>query len=47
VVGPLFGDATTTLVAELELRGLTYFDDYIELSGNWPEWLTVCAMHAR
>jgi 8-oxo-dGTP pyrophosphatase MutT (NUDIX family) len=47
VVGPLFGDAATTLIAELEARGLAYFDDFFELSGNWPAWLSVFAMHAR
>jgi len=24
---------------ELEQTGLVYFDDYFELSGNWPNWL--------
>ncbi|MBV9879632.1 MAG: hypothetical protein JO180_04010 [Gemmatirosa sp.] len=39
-VGPLVGEAgLETLVAELEALGLAYFDDFFELSGNWPEWL--------
>ena len=27
------------LFDELEEVGLAYFDDYFELSGNWPTWL--------
>jgi hypothetical protein len=41
-VGPLVGeDALTALIAELEDLGLAYFDEFFELSGNWPEWLRV------
>jgi hypothetical protein len=29
---------------ELENRGLAYFDDFFELSGNWPAWLSIYAM---
>lgn len=47
VVGPLHGDAATRLIPILEEAGLEYFDDYFELSGNWPEWLSVYASHAR
>jgi hypothetical protein len=47
VIGPLFGDAVTLLIGELEAAGLEYFEDYFELSGNWPEWLTIYAMGAR
>lgn len=44
-VGPLVGeDSATELIAELEEAGLTYFDDFFELSGNWPEWLRVLVM---
>lgn len=42
VVGPIYGEgghALEGLVVELEGLGLTYFDDFFELSGNWPEWL--------
>jgi hypothetical protein len=43
-VGPLVGDtALDELLAELEALGLVYFDDFFELSGNWPEWLTLFA----
>jgi hypothetical protein len=45
VIGPLPGDdAVTDLIEELEEAGLTYFDDFFELSGNWPEWLRLFAM---
>jgi hypothetical protein len=41
-IGPIYDvDALGTLVDELEETGLVYYDDYFELSGSWPEWLTV------
>src|SRR3954463_16419485 len=44
-VGPVFdADGLSQLVAELENRGLVYFDDFFELSGNWPSWLSIYAM---
>ena len=44
-VGPIHGeDALTSLVDELEGLGLAYFDDFFELSGNWPDWLQLYAM---
>ena len=44
-VGPLPDDASLREVLdELERTGLVYFDDYFELSGNWPEWLRLYAM---
>jgi hypothetical protein len=43
-VGPLVGEtALEELLAELEATGLVYFDDFFELSGNWPEWLKLYA----
>ena len=40
MVGPLPDDASLRdLFDELEETGLVYFDDYFELSGNWPVWL--------
>jgi hypothetical protein len=43
-VGPLVGDdAISGLIDALEDAGLVYFDDFFELSGNWPEWLRVFA----
>lgn len=42
VVGPVHdADALGALVADLEQIGLVYFDDFFEMSGNWPEWLHV------
>ena len=41
-IGPIYDvDALGTLVDELEQTGLAYYDDYFELSGSWPEWLSV------
>ena len=41
-IGPIHDeDALGALLADLEALGLVYFDDFFELSGNWPEWLDV------
>ena len=32
------------MVEYFEERGLVYYDDMFELSGNWPEWLRLYAM---
>jgi hypothetical protein len=41
-VGPIYDvEALGTLVDQLESLGLTYYDDFFELSGSWPEWLDV------
>jgi hypothetical protein len=43
-VGPLVGEtALGELIDALEGAGLVYFDDFFELSGNWPTWLRVFA----
>lgn len=43
-VGPLHGDTVLIeLTDELEALGLVYFDDFFEMSGNWPPWLRVFA----
>jgi hypothetical protein len=44
-IGPIAGENTLTdLISELESSGLAYFEDFFELSGNWPEWLRIfCA----
>jgi len=43
-VGPLVGGDVGELIAELEGMGLVYYDDFFELSGNWPDWLRLFAM---
>lgn len=45
-IGPLYGEAAqelTAVITEFEEIGLAYFDDFFELSGNWPEWLRLHA----
>lgn len=44
-VGPIpVGEDLQQVIHELENAGLTYFEDFFELSGNWPEWLSIFAM---
>ena len=51
-IGPLVGedslgeDSLGDLIERLEAAGLVYYDDFFELSGNWPEWLRLFAMDA-
>jgi hypothetical protein len=46
-LGPIYDvDSLGALVDELESSGLTYYDDFFELSGSWPEWLAVLARSA-
>ncbi len=48
VIGPVYdAEALAAVIAALEGRGLVYFDDYFDLSGNWPAWLLMYAMAAR
>jgi hypothetical protein len=43
-IGPIPGaDDLPALLEELEGLGLSYFDDFFELSGSWPEWLRLYA----
>jgi len=35
------------LIEDLEANGLVYFDDFFEMSGNWPAWLTLYARGIR
>lgn len=45
VIGPLASDDLVGPVVDfLEEAGLVYFDDFFELSGNWPEWLHIYVM---
>lgn len=44
VIGPVYdADALSAVVADLERLGLVFYDDFFELSGNWPDWLAVFA----
>jgi hypothetical protein len=47
-LGPLpSDDMLPELVDDLEKSGLVYFDDFFELSGNWPDWLTLYGRGAK
>lgn len=47
-IGPIYeAEALAALIDDLEGLGLGYFDDYFELSGNWPEWLRLFATAER
>jgi len=42
VIGPLPSeDSIPQMIEDLEQSGLVYFDDFFDLSGNWPDWLTI------
>lgn len=42
VIGPVLDvEALGILVNDLEELGLVYFDDFFEMTGNWPGWLEV------
>ena len=46
-IGPIQdADAFAAFVEDLEKLGLVYYDDFFELSGNWPAWLGVLASGA-
>ena len=48
VIGPLANeDELPELIGEFEEAGLAYFDDFFELSGNWPDWLRLYAASHR
>lgn len=47
-IGPLPNEDTLPeLISFLEEKGLVYFDDFFELSGNWPDWLSLYARSGR
>src|SRR6267378_2045037 len=47
-VGPLPSDELLPeLIDDLEASGLIYFDDFFELSGNWPDWLSLYARGSK
>lgn len=42
ILGPLPAEELLPqLIEDLEATGLVYFDDFFDLSGNWPEWLSI------
>jgi hypothetical protein len=44
-IGPLPSDEMVgPMVEYFEAKGIAYYDDVFELSGNWPEWLKLYAM---
>ena len=44
-IGPLPSDEMVgPMVEYFEQKGLVYYDDLFELSGNWPDWLRLYAM---
>ncbi len=44
-IGPLPSDEMVgPMVEYLEEKGIAYYDDVFELSGNWPDWLRLYAM---
>ena len=44
-IGPLpSDDMVGPMVEYFEGKGLVYYDDMFELSGNWPDWVRIYAM---
>jgi hypothetical protein len=44
VIGPIVADGDLqAVIADLESAGLVYFEDFFDLSGNWPAWLGLFA----
>ena len=44
-IGPLPSDEMIgPMIEYFEQKGIAYYDDMFELSGNWPEWLQLFAM---
>lgn len=41
VLGPIHGVSLDDFFQELDRVGLRHYDDYFELSGNWPEWVNL------
>ena len=48
VIGPIYDeDGLQALLGALEEKGLAYFDEFFEMSGNWPEWMALFAHSAE
>lgn len=42
VIGPVYDDeGLVALICAFEDAGLKHFDDFFEMSGNWPDWLAL------
>lgn len=47
-IGPIHDDeGLQSLINAFEEKGLVYFDDFFEMSGNWPGWLNLVAVASR
>jgi hypothetical protein len=47
-LGPLpSDDILPQLIDDLEQSGLVYFDDFFDLTGNWPEWRVLYARSVK
>lgn len=47
-IGPVYEtEALMAFVSDLETAGLELYDDFFELSGNWPSWLQLLASARR
>lgn len=43
-IGPILdADALQEVITDLENAGLVHFEDFFDLSGNWPDWLVLYA----
>lgn len=40
VIGPILDEAgLQNFLVDLEEHGLVYYEDFFDLSGNWPDWV--------
>lgn len=43
-IGPVYAEeAFAELMKQCEARGLEYYEDFFELTGNWPAWVALLA----
>ncbi len=46
-IGPIFDDdGLSALIQAFEAAGLVFYEDFFEMPGNWPDWLSLYAMSA-
>ena len=44
-IGPIYDDESLEkLIEAFEGLGLQLYDDYFEMTGNWPDWVTLFGM---